>query len=163
MLKWLWIVPIVLVLLTVIALVAGQAGLLRGRAPADLGLRDGRFKPPSKSPNSVSSQADLWPNQPQAAKAQIAPLALVGDGAATLARIEAIVRATPGAEIVNRDGDYIYATFTTRWMRYTDDVEFSFDPARAVVQVRSASRLGKSDLGANRARIEALRAQLTAR
>jgi uncharacterized protein (DUF1499 family) len=47
-------------------------------------------------------------------------------------------------------------------MRYTDDVEFWFDPAAQVVQVRSASRLGYSDRGANRARIEALRARLAA-
>ena len=48
----------------------------------------------------------------------------------------------------------------SRWMRYVDDVEFWFDPVNMVIQVRSASRLGKGDLGVNRARIESLRATL---
>jgi uncharacterized protein (DUF1499 family) len=42
-------------------------------------------------------------------------------------------------------------------MGYVDDVEFSLDPAASVIHVRSASRLGESDLGANRKRIEAIR------
>jgi len=47
-------------------------------------------------------------------------------------------------------------------MRYVDDTEFWFDPGAGVVQVRSASRVGSSDLGVNRARIEAIRARLAA-
>ena len=50
--------------------------------------------------------------------------------------------------------------FETRWMRFVDDAEFWFDPAAGAVQLRSASRLGKGDLGINRARIEALRGRL---
>lgn len=45
-------------------------------------------------------------------------------------------------------------------MKYVDDVEFWFDPSAGVIQVRSASRLGESDLGANRSRIEAIRVRL---
>jgi uncharacterized protein (DUF1499 family) len=157
MLKFVLIAPIALLLLAVLV---GQLGLLRGKAPDNLGLREGRLKPPSKTPNSVSSQADLWPDHPQADYARIAPFALVGDGPATLARLQAIVQATPGATVVKADGDYLHATFTTRLMKFTDDVEFWFDPAQGVVHVRSASRLGRKDMGVNRARVEALRAQL---
>ena len=57
----------------------------------------------------------------------------------------------------------MYATFSTRLMKYTDDVEFWLDPVAQVVQVRSASRLGQRDFGANRSRIETVRAQLQAR
>ena len=162
MLKWLLIVLVVLVLIAVVAVLAGQAGLLRGTAPDNLGLRDGKLKPPSNTPNSVSSQADLWPGHPQAEYARIVPLALIGggDGLATMARIQAIVQATPGATVVKAESGYLYATFNTRLMKYSDDVEFWFDAAQRVVQVRSASRLGRKDLGANRARIEAIRAQL---
>ena len=71
--------------------------------------------------------------------------------------------ATPGAMVVSQRPDYLYATFTSRLMKYTDDVEFWFDPAAGVVQVRSASRLGHGDMGANRKRIEALRQGLMAR
>jgi uncharacterized protein (DUF1499 family) len=45
-------------------------------------------------------------------------------------------------------------------MKYVDDAEFWFDPAAGVIQVRSASRLGKSDLGVNRERIESIRHKL---
>lgn len=157
--KWILITIVVLVLG---AIAAGQLGLLKGSPPSDLGVRDGRLKAPSKTPNSVTSQAALYPDHPQRAYASIAPLALNGDGPATLAKIRAIVQATPGAEVVKSEPDYLYAQYTTRLMKYVDDVEFWVDPANGVVQVRSASRLGKSDLGANRKRIEALRAALAA-
>ncbi len=154
MLKWLLLTPLALGLL---ALIAAQMGLLRGQAPDNLGLREGKFKPPSKTENSVSSQADLWPEHPQRDYARIAPLALVGDGAATLARIQDVVRGMRGAQVVKAEGDYLYATFSTPLMKYTDDVEFWFDRSAGVVQVRSASRLGRKDFGVNRARIEAIR------
>lgn len=159
-LKWLLIVA---ALLLATALLVGQLGLLQGSEPANLGVRDGRLKPPSNTPNSVSSQAGLHPDHPMRAYADIAPLALQGDGPATLARIKAIVQAMPGARVVKSEPDYLYVQFTTRLMKYVDDAEFWFDPAAQVVQVRSASRVGRKDFGVNRARIEAIRAQLGAR
>jgi uncharacterized protein (DUF1499 family) len=51
--------------------------------------------------------------------------------------------------------------FTSRLLRFRDDVEFLLGPGDAV-QVRSASRLGYSDLGVNRKRVETIRARLTA-
>lgn len=157
MLKWLLIIPVALAVLLVLA---GQLGLLRGQAPRNLGLRDGKLKPPSKTPNSVSSQADLWPDHEQAAYARIAPVALVGTGAATMAKLQTVVAGMPGAQVVKAESDYLYATFTTKLLKFTDDVEFWFDPAAGVVQVRSASRLGRKDFGVNRARVEAIRQQL---
>lgn len=155
--KWL---ALTFLALTLLAVLAGQFGFLRGTAPADLGLRDGRLKAPSKTPNSVSSQAALWPGHPQQAYANVAPLALRGDGSATLSHIRDIVAGMPGAVVVTDHSDYLHAEFTTRVMKYTDDVEFWFDAAAGVVQVRSASRLGEGDFGANRKRVEAVRATL---
>jgi uncharacterized protein (DUF1499 family) len=143
-------------------LVAARLNLFSGRPPDNLGVRDGKLKPPSKTPNSVSSQAALWPDHPQREVAAIAPLALKGDGPATIARLAQIVEAMDGARIVERRPDYLYAQFTTRLMRFVDDAEFWFDPAAGVVQVRSASRVGGKDFGVNRARIEAIRAHLAA-
>lgn len=155
-----------LLALALAAVLAGQLGWWAGTPPSDLGVKDGRLKPPSEAPNSVSSQADLWPGHPRQADARIAPLALVGTGpeagAATMARLRRIVETTPGARVVLQSPGYLRATYTTPLMKYVDDVEFWFDAAAGVVQVRSASRLGQSDLGANRARVEALRAALSA-
>jgi uncharacterized protein (DUF1499 family) len=152
---------LVLVAVLAVALViAGQLGLLKGTPPANLGVRDGRLKAPSGGPNSVSSQAALHPEHPMRDYAQIAPLALRGDASATLATLRTNVAAMPGAHIVKSDSDYLYAQFTTRWMGFVDDTEFWFDPAAGVMQVRSSSRVGRKDFGVNRARVEAIRAQL---
>ena len=160
MLQWTLYAVAGLLLLALLGLAAGRLGMLAGKAPADLSVREGRLKAPSTSPNSVSSQAALWPGHPQLAYASIAPLAVAGDAAAAMAKVRSVVESTPGARLVQADGGYLRAEFTTPLMRYTDDVEFWFDSAGGVVQVRSASRLGESDLGANRARVEALRARL---
>ena len=162
--KWLviWFVVAILVLI-VLAVAAGQLGFLQGTAPNDLGVRDGKLKPPSSTENSVSSQAALYPDHPQRSYADIAPLALKGDGPATLARITAIVEGMDGAKVIKSEPGYLYAQFTTRLMKYVDDVEFWFDPAANAIQVRSASRVGRGDMGVNRKRIEAVRTALEAR
>jgi len=151
---------VVIALLVVTGLLAGQLGLLKGTPPSDLGVRDGRLKPPSNTPNSVSSQASLYPDHPQRVYADIAPLPLKGGANATLDRIASIIEAMEGGRVVKREPGYIYAQFTTRIMKYVDDAEFWFDPSAEVIQVRSASRLGSSDLGVNRKRIEFIRQRL---
>lgn len=155
--KW----AIIIIALVVIAgLLAGQLGLLKGAPPTDLGVHEGRLKPPSKTPNSVSSQASLYPDHPQRSYADIAPLPGNGDPEATLDRIASIVEAMDGARIIRKEPGYLYAQFTSRLMKYVDDAEFWLDPAARVIQVRSASRLGSSDLGVNRKRIEFIRQKL---
>jgi uncharacterized protein (DUF1499 family) len=67
----------------------------------------------------------------------------------------------PGARIVEQRDDYLRVEFQTRVLKFTDDAEFWFDPAAGAIQVRSASRLGRGDLGVNRARIESIRRRLT--
>jgi len=158
-LKWVLIVVLAVVLG---AIAAGQAGLFQSTAPNDLGVHDGRLKPPSNTDNSVTSQAALYPDHPQRAYADIAPLPLRDDGPATLARIKTVVAAMDGAKIVRSEPDYLYAQYTTRLMKFVDDVEFWYDPKAQVIQVRSASRVGKGDMGVNRQRVEAVRAALAA-
>ena len=158
----LWTIMATLIALPVVFVLAGQLGFLSGQAPTDLSVQAERLKAPSRTRNSVSSQAALHPDHPQLAYAQIDPLVLRGTGPQTLARLRTVVQTMPGAQLVSAEGDYMYATFTTRWMKFTDDVEFWFDPAAQVVQVRSASRLGQKHFGANRARIEAIRSALAA-
>lgn len=153
---------LLLALAAVALFVAGRMGFLQGQAPTDLGVREGRLKPPSATENSVSSQAGLYPTAPMRVYAEIAPLALRGDGPSTIARLRSLVEATPGAVVVEARPDYLYAQFQSRWLGFVDDVEFWFDPAAERIEVRSASRLGRRDLGVNRARIEALRSALAA-
>jgi uncharacterized protein (DUF1499 family) len=155
-------VLIVIIVVVIAVIAAGQAGFLKGKTPSNLGVRDGRLRPPSPTPNSVSSQASLYLEPGQRTYASVAPLPLKGTGPATIARIKSIVQGMRGAEVVKSEPDYLYAQFTTRLMKYVDDVEFWFDPAAQVIQVRSASRLGSRDFGVNRERVEAIRAQLAA-
>ena len=140
-------------------LAAGQLGLLQGQPPVDLGVQQGRLKPPSTTPNSVSSQANLHAGHPMQRVAMIEPLRVPGSSAEAIGRVAMVVQAMPGAAIVTQRDDYLYVQFTTRWLKFVDDAEFWADGS-GVVQVRSASRLGESDLGINRARVEQLRARL---
>jgi uncharacterized protein (DUF1499 family) len=154
---------VAVLLLAALLLIAGQAGWLSGRAPADLGVREGRLKPPSRTPNSVSSQADLHAGSGALVDyARIAPLAAGPDPAATMARLRALIEATPGARIVESRPDYLYVQFTTRWLKFVDDAEFWAAEREGVIHVRSASRLGRKDFGVNRARIEGIRRALAA-
>lgn len=160
MLKWSLIILGLMTALVAVTLVAARWSVFGGQPPSDLGVRDGRLKAPSATRNSVTSQAGLWPGHPMQEQARIAPLALRGSGADTLDRIARIVQAMPGGAVVERRTDYLRVQFTTHWMRFVDDAEFWFDPVNQVIQVRSASRVGREDFGVNRARIEAIRQAL---
>jgi uncharacterized protein (DUF1499 family) len=102
------------------------------------------------SPNCVSSRATDEQHF-------VAPLAFEGDPAEALRRLEKIVASMSGVSVVAVTDRAIHAEFRSRIFRFVDDVDLVVDPARGVVDVRSASRLGYSDLGANRRRVEAIR------
>lgn len=138
-------------------LLAGRFGMLTGRVPGDLGVKDGRLKPPSKTRNSVSSQAQLYPDHPQKDYAQIAPFAIQGSGPDALKRLTDLLKATQGVSILTQHDGYIHAQCQTQWLRFTDDLELWLDTNEQVIHVRSASRLGREDFGVNRERVEALR------
>jgi uncharacterized protein (DUF1499 family) len=158
-LKWIFWVGL---LLAVVVLIAGHLGLLSGKPPQNLGAKDGRLKPPSRTPNSVSSQADLYPEHEQREYARIEPLPMKGDAAASIARLKTVLEGMAGLRIVSTGPDYLYAHCTTKLLKYVDDLEFWADASAGVVHVRSASRLGRKDFGVNRARVEAIRARYLA-
>ncbi len=139
-------------------IIAGQLGLLRGKAPQDLGFKDDKLKRISRTPNCVSSQAALWPDDRQKEYSAIAPFKATGDGSAEMKKIADALAAMPRTVIVSQTKDYIYAQSTTGLLKFTDDIEFALDSAAGVIHVRSASRLGQKDFGVNRARVEAIRA-----
>jgi uncharacterized protein (DUF1499 family) len=121
-----------------------------GTRPSSLGVRDGKLAACPESPNCVSSHMTDETHR-------IDPLPYAGSGADALARLSAIVRSLPRTTIVTEKSDYLHAECTSRIFRFVDDVEFLADDRAKVIHVRSASRLGSSDLGVNRKRIELIR------
>jgi uncharacterized protein (DUF1499 family) len=142
-----------------IVVVAGQIGLLRWKTPVDLGVQQGRLKRPALTPNSVSSQADLYTDHPQLNYARIEPIRFQGDGLVAIAKLADILKRMDRTVLVTQQPDYLYAQCSTQLLKFTDDIEFWLDTNAGVIQVRSASRLGRKDFGVNRARIETIRAQ----
>jgi uncharacterized protein (DUF1499 family) len=123
-----------------------------GQRPTTLGVSDGKLAACPNTPNCVSSQA---PDSDTEHK--IAPLSYTTSPAEAMTALKSMIQGMERAAIVREDDNYIYAEFTSALMGFVDDVEFLLDPAANVIHVRSASRLGQSDLGVNRKRIEALR------
>ena len=104
-----------------------------------------------KTPNCQGSESTR-------SEQQTARLDILQPADQAISTLATIITAFPGSAIVEQSNHYIHATFTTRLMGYVDDAEFLLSDDRQSIQVRSASRLGKSDLGANAARISRLNA-----
>ncbi|HZX16110.1 MAG TPA: DUF1499 domain-containing protein [Pseudomonas sp.] len=122
-----------------------------GTAPDNLGIREGRLASCPDSPNCVNSQASD-------ARHAIEPLPLQGSAEQTQARLKALLSEEPRVNLVEEAPGYLRAEFSSKLMRFVDDVEFLI--GAAAVDVRSASRLGYKDFDVNRERIEHLRQRL---
>lgn len=119
-----------------------------GEKPSNLGVKDGKLTACPGTPNCVNSQSD----DPQS---KIEPLPAV-----SITKIKETVEAMERTTIIEETDNYLYAEFKSKLMGYVDDVEFYLDSDANVTHVRSASRLGKSDLGVNRKRVEEIRSKL---
>jgi uncharacterized protein (DUF1499 family) len=161
MVSWILYTGAAVACLAIGLVAAGQAGALGGRRPADLGVHDGRLKPPAATPNCVSSQAALYDTD-GARYARIEALRFDGDGDAAFERLKQLVSSAPGSRVIEARPGYLYAEFTTPLLHFVDDVEFYLPPGARQIELRSASRLGHSDLGTNRKRIERIRASFAA-
>jgi uncharacterized protein (DUF1499 family) len=115
-----------------------------------LGVTNGKLADLPQSPNAVSSQTS------QSAK-QVEALPLKGSAVETKAAIIDCLAKMGGNKIAEQADDYISAVFTTRLFRFKDDVEFYIDADEGQVHFRSASRVGYSDMGANRKRYQAFK------
>jgi uncharacterized protein (DUF1499 family) len=124
-----------------------------GTRPTNLGVNNGKLRDCPNSPNCVSSQSID-------AEHKIAPLSYTGDAAKALEDLKSVISSLPRTKIITAKDNYIYAEFTSALMGYVDDVEFYLNADKKVIEVRSASRLGESDLGVNRDRIETIRAKI---
>lgn len=126
-----------------------------GKPPANLGLQDGRLAPCGSAPNCVSSQASDK-------KHYVAPLSFTVTADVSRRALLDVLAQIPGAKIVAEEPFYIRVEFMSKTMKFVDDVEFLIDPLSNIIHVRSASRLGYSDMGVNRKRVEEIRKRLAA-
>jgi uncharacterized protein (DUF1499 family) len=115
---------------------------LEGPLPEDLGVHGGSLSPCAAPAHCACAD---WP---------------LADPEAALSALVPILEATEGLRIVERDGPYLHATATSRLFGFVDDLELLAQPAAGVLQARSSSRLGDSDLGVNGRRLAALRQEL---
>lgn len=119
-----------------------------GERPIDLGVKNGVLTPCPESPNCVSSLADDKTHR-------IEPLQYRDDPYAAFARLASLLKGRKDTMIIEETGSYLRAELRTTL--FVDDAEFLLDRERRVIQLRSASRLGYSDLGKNRRRLEEIR------
>ncbi|AFY27418.1 DUF1499 domain-containing protein [Cyanobium gracile] len=121
-----------------------QASLLHleGPVPEDLGVHGGSLSPCAAPAHCA--RADWTLTDPEAALSALVP----------------ILETTEGMRILEREGRYLHATSTSRLFGFVDDLELYAQPAAGVLQARSSSRLGDSDLGVNGRRLAALQQEL---
>ncbi len=115
---------------------------LMGPVPADLGVHNGALSPCESTAHCARAE---W---------------AVADPQAALAALTPVIAATPRTEIVEQADGYLHATATSAFFGFVDDLELYADSTTGVLQARSLSRLGDSDLGVNAKRLAALREQL---
>lgn len=140
-------VMVVLIAVSVVVLLMSISAC-SGQAPRTA-LVNGKLRPCPGTPNCVSSES------PEDASG-IAPLGFSGNPDDAWARAQRAVAET-GGRIHAIDGNHLWATYTSRFFRFVDDLELRLDQENGVIHVRSASRVGYSDLGVNRKRVEMLR------
>lgn len=122
--------------------------------PNNLGLKNDRLAPCPSSPNCVNSMHPSDSTHYQPAWTIAAPMDRVRQ------KLLDILQETNKVQIQSSEAEYIHAVFTIPILGFQDDVEFYLPPDQEKIHYRSASRLGRSDLGVNRRRMEKLRAKL---
>jgi len=138
-------------------LAVGVAGVfllsLTASPPKSLGVHDGKLAELPDTPNCVSTQTEN-PDQ------RMTPLAYAGSPEGALSKLREIVESMPRSRIVEQQDQYLRAEFRSAIFRFVDDVEFLIDPESEQIHFRSASRVGHSDMGVNRDRMERIRERM---
>jgi uncharacterized protein (DUF1499 family) len=120
-----------------------------GTRPNNLGIREGQLSPCPNSPNCISSQSHN-------ARNRVEPF-VYSSQEESHKELKKILQNRNRITIISETENYIYAECKTALFRFVDDLEFYFDDTHKVIHIRSASRIGYSDLGVNRRRIEDIR------
>ena len=117
---------------------------------ADLGVNNGHLAACPASPNCVVSQDGD-------AKHAIDPITYHVDRSRAQEALVKVLGVVPRTEVIEKTDNYIHALSKSRIFKFVDDVEFYFPKDEKVIHMRSASRVGESDLGVNRRRMEQIR------
>jgi len=124
----------------------------------ELGINNGQLMLCPKTPNCVNSQTT-------GEKHFIEPIHFIGERQEAQERLLKILKSWKRTKIIVVQENYIRVEFTSQIFRFVDDAEFYFPPTKAgklTIHVRSASRVGHSDFGVNRKRIEQIRNKFNA-
>lgn len=124
--------------------------IFAGTSPDNLGIHDGHLTNCPDSPNCVVSQGG---DEAHA----IAPIPYHSDLATAKETLLKVLTVVPSTTIVEQSDNYIRTESESRILGFIDDAEFYFPADKNVIEIRSASRLGESDLGVNRRRLEQIR------
>ena len=117
---------------------------------AAIGLNSGHLSSCPSSPNCVVSQDGDQEHT-------IDPITYKSDRNQAKETLLKVLSVVPRTEVVDQTDDYIHTESTSRIFKFVDDAEFYFPEGQNIIHVRSASRVGESDLGVNRRRIEQIR------
>ncbi len=133
-----------------VAVLPGLKGVFTGEHPENIGVTNGKLADCPTTPNCVVSQgADE--------EHAIAPIAYEGERATAKAQLVDILSVVPRTKIIEETDSYILAESESRLMGFVDDTEFYLPENENLIQVRAAARMGESDLGVNRRRVEQIR------
>jgi uncharacterized protein (DUF1499 family) len=127
-----------------------------GKRPTALGVTSSGLAPCPDSPNCVSSYAKDEAHR-------TAPFVLNAPAEVAWSALLEEVNGLHRSKVIQEGPNYLHVECTSALFRYVDDLELQLRPREMVIAVRSASRVGRSDLGVNRKRVEELRAALKAR
>lgn len=122
----------------------------QGNEPENLGVDDGKLSSCPSSPNCVVSQ-----NADESHK--IEPINYKGDRQTAKETLLKVLSVVPNTRVVEERENYIHTESESKIMGFVDDGEFYFPEDENVIHMRSAARLGESDLGVNRRRLEQIR------
>ena len=133
-------------------LITVRWAISRVRPPHVLGVDHGRLAACPDRPNCVSTQAENTDSR-------LDPIPLSRSLEEARRQIDTTLRSMPRTRIVSSGDGYLHAESRSLWLGFVDDVEFAIDESAGLIHFRSASRVGYSDLGVNRERMEEFRAR----
>jgi len=143
-----WAITLVCVPIILTVILSGCAG----KRPASVGVTDGKFFPCPKRPNCVSSMSEDQ-------RHYIEPFIYSSEKQQAFRTLQRVLAELDPATIIAQSDNYLHVEFKSRYLGFVDDVEFYFANDEQLIHIRSASRLGYSDLGVNRKRMNSVRSK----